>query len=416
MRKFNQPAWLQKILLILGILGPGLITASAGNDAPGIATYSSAGSNYGYTLLWVMVVIAVACVAVQEMAARMGAVTGKGTADLIRERFGLRITSFAMASLLIANLGTTIAEFAGIAAAGEIFGISRYITVPLAGLLFSLLILRGNYGIIEKVLLVLTLSAFAYVISVFIVKPDMQEILEATFRPQITLTQGYVTTVLAAIGTTIAPWAIFYLQASVADKGRPLNKFWETRLDTVFGAVLGNMVSIFIIILTAATLFKSGVRVETAEAAAQALRPFAGAWATPLFAAGLLGASLLAVSVLPLSTTYAFCEAFGFERGLNRPMREAPAFYTIFIAITGLAVAITLLPGVPLFQLMIFSQAVNAMLLPVTLVLALVLANDSRIMGKHKNGAVANILLISVTALVLAATAALVVLPLINPI
>lgn len=416
MFRSHSPTWLKKILTILGILGPGLITASAGNDAPGIATYSTAGSTYGYNILWVLLLIVIGCILVQEMAARMGAVSGKGTADLIREHFGVKITAFAMICLFLANLGTTIAEFAGIAAAGEIFGISRYLTVPLSGILFSFLILRGNYSNVERVLLILTLASLSYVISVFVVKPDMQEVLHAIFNPQITLDSGYITTALAIIGTTIAPWAIFYLQASVVDKARPLSRFWETRLDTVFGAIVGNSVSIFIILLTAATLFKHGLPVDSAEAAAQALKPFAGDWATPLFAAGLLGASLLAVSVLPLSTTYAFCEAFGFEHGLSRLFKDAPAFYTIFLSITGLAMLVTLIPQVPLFRIMVLSQAVNAIFLPVILVLTLILANDKRVMGRFRNTLPVNIMLILVTFMVIVATVALAFQPLFSKI
>lgn len=407
-KQLKLPAWLRKIGLIFAILGPGLITASADNDAPGIATYSMAGSKYGYSFIWIILLITVGEVIVQETAARMGAVTGKGTADLIRERFGVKITAFAMLCLLIANLGTTVAEFAGVAAAGELFGVSRYISVPIAGLIISLLILRGNYKIVEKVLLVLCFSSLSYVITVFIIKPDWGIVLKDAVTPNISFDSNYILAVLAVIGTTITPWGIFYLQASIADKGKELDKYNETRLDVTFGSVWGNIISVFIIITCAATLYAAGITVESAEDAALALRPLAGEGSSILFAAGLLGASLLAVSVMPLSTTYAICEAFGFERGLNRPIKEARTFYTIFGVITLVSILIVLIPDMPLFQVMIQSQSLNAILLPVLLILILILANDKNIMGKWTNSRPVNILTIFLTVVIFLATVALV--------
>ncbi|MFZ3071326.1 MAG: Nramp family divalent metal transporter [Anaerolineaceae bacterium] len=411
-KHFRLPLWIRKFGLIFAILGPGLITASADNDAPGIATYSMAGSKYGYSFIWIILLITVGEVIIQETAARMGAVTGKGTADLIRERFGVKTTTFAMLCLLVANLGTTVAEFAGVAAAGELFGISRYISVPIAGLVISLLILRGNYKIVEKVLLVLCLSSLSYVLTVFIIKPDWGIVLKDAITPNISFDTDYILAVLAVIGTTITPWGIFYLQASVADKGKELDKYNETRLDVTFGSVWGNIISAFIIITTAATLFTAGITVENAEDAALALRPLAGEGSSLLFAIGLLGASLLAVSVMPLSTTYAMCEAFGFERGLNRPVKEAHAFYTIFGVITLISMLIVLIPGMPLFQVMILSQSLNAVLLPVLLILVLILANDKNIMGKWTNSRLVNILTVFLTVVIFAATVALLVGPL----
>lgn len=393
-KQIKLPAWLKRIFYFITLLGPGLITASAGNDAPGIATYSVAGSTYGYSFLWVILVIIVGIVLVQEMAARMGTVTGKGTADLIRERFGVKVTALAMLALLLANLGTTVAEFAGVAAAGELFGISRYLTVLIAGLLFTMLILRGNYKNVEKVLLVLTLSAMSYLITLLIIKPDWAQIAHQAVSPKIPLDANYMILVLAVIGTTITPWGIFYLQASIADKGKPVEEYGETRLDVVVGSIWGNIISAVIIIVTAATLFKAGIVVTAAEEAAQALAPFAGEGSKILFAVGFLGASLLAVSVLPLSTTYAFCEAFGFERGLNHRFGEAPVFYVIFGGMILLGMVFALLPSIPLFDLMILSQTINAVLLPLILVLFLIIANDRNIMGKWVNSSLANILTI----------------------
>lgn len=402
------------MLLFLSILGPGLITASADNDAPGIATYSMVGSTYGNNFLWLILIITVGEVVILEMAARMGAVTGKGTADLIRERFGVKMTTFAMFCLLIANLGTTVAEFAGIAAAGELFGISKVITVPVLAVLMSLLILRSNYKVVENILIGLSLAALSYIATVFIIKPDWGVILHDTVRPQIQLTSDYILSILAVIGTTITPWAIFYLQSSIADKDVSIEDYRNTKIDVTFGSAWGNVISACIIIVSAATLFKMGIKVEDAKDAAMALAPLAGEASTILFAVGLLGASLLAVSVLPLSTTYAVCEAFGFERGLNRSFREAPIFYGGFLGIIILSVIIVLIPDMPLFQMMILSQTLNALLLPVILALVLRLANDRALMGNYRNSRLTNILAIAITLLIIFVTAILLLEPIIR--
>jgi Mn2+/Fe2+ NRAMP family transporter len=414
MKKIKLPIWLKNVLLLLSVLGPGLITASADNDAPGIATYSMVGSTYGYNFLWLILVITVGEVVILEMVSRMGAVTGKGAADLIREKFGVKMTTFAMFCLLLANLGTTVAEFAGIASAGELFGISKVVSVPILALMMGLLILRGNYKIIEKILIGLSLAALSYVATVFIIKPDWGVILHDTVQPQLQLSREYIISILAVIGTTITPWAIFYLQASVADKGVSMENYKDTRIDVTVGSAWGNVISAFIIIVCAATLFKVGIRVEDAKDAALALAPLAGEASTILFALGLLGASLLAVSVLPLSTTYAVCEAFGFERGLNRSLRDAPVFYGAFIGIIVLSVMIVLIPGMPLFRMMILSQSLNAILLPVILALVLKLANDRAIMGQYRNSKLTNILAIAITILIVSVTVVLLFEPLLN--
>jgi len=413
-RNKKKPIWLKRVLLFLSILGPGLITASADNDAPGIATYSMVGSTYGNNFLWLILIITVGEVVILEMAARMGAVTGKGTADLIRERFGVKMTTFAMFCLLIANLGTTVAEFAGIAAAGELFGISKVITVPVLAVLMSLLILRSNYKVVENILIGLSLAALSYIATVFIIKPDWGVILHDTVRPQIQLTSDYILSILAVIGTTITPWAIFYLQSSIADKDVSIENYRNTKIDVTFGSAWGNVISACIIIVSAATLFKMGIKVEDAKDAAMALAPLAGEASTILFAVGLLGASLLAVSVLPLSTTYAVCEAFGFERGLNRSFREAPIFYGGFLGIIILSVIIVLIPDMPLFQMMILSQTLNALLLPVILALVLRLANDRALMGNYRNSRLTNILAIAITLLIIFVTAILLLEPIIR--
>lgn len=414
--KKKRPVWLSKFIFLLSILGPGLITASADNDAPGIATYSVAGATYGYKLIWVILVITIGEVVILEMAARMGAVTGKGTADLIRERFGVKISTLAMLLLIVANLATTVAQFAGVAAAGELFGISRYISVPIAAVVMTFIVLKAEYKYVERVLLVLCLASLSYVVAVFTVKPDWAAIGQAIIRPQIELTGDFLVTMLAVIGTTITPWAIYYLQASVADRGVDMKEYRYTRLDVSFGSAWGNVISAFILIVTAATLYVNGVAVNDAKDAALALQPLAGEASSILFSVGLLGASLLAVSVLPLSTTYAFCEAYGFERGLNRKVKEAPVFYGMLIAIMAISSLVVLIPNAPLFQMMILSQTLNAMLLPVLLILVLKLANSKEILGKYTNSKLTNILAIGITLLIVVVTIALFFEPLLNKI
>jgi len=341
------------------------------------------------------------------MAARLGAVTGKGTADLIREKFGVKITLFAMICLLIANLGTTVAEFAGIAAGAELLGISRYFVVPLAAIVISILVVGGSYKSVEKLLLILCLSAIAYVISAFIIKPDWGDVLRSAVTPQFIFEPTYIIAVLATIGTTITPWGIFYMQASVVDKGVDAQEYGLTKIDVVFGAVWGNIISAFIIICTGATLFLHGIQVDEAEQAALALAPLAGEWAKLLFASGLVGASILAAMVLPLSTVYAITEAFGWERGLDQKRHDAPIFYGLLLGVIGLSSLFVLIPGLPLFRIMLLSQSMNAILLPVLLVLVLILANDREIMGKWKNKRYQNIFSILLTITISAISIAL---------
>lgn len=397
----------QRLLLFLSIMGPGLITASADNDAPGVATYSMAGSFYGYSFLWMIVWVTLGEVVTQEMAARMGAVTGKGLTDLIRERFGLRMAFLVMLGLILANLGTTAAQFAGIAASGELFGVTRYLIVPLAAFAVWFLVLRGSYQHVEKALLFLTLYAVAYILSTFLVRPPWGLVLRHTIVPTIHFEPRFLLALLATVGTTMTPWGCAYMQATVADKGVTMKEYPFTRLDVVFGAVMGNVVSAFIIICTAATLFTHGIRVETAEQAALALAPLAGVWAKQLFGIGLLGASLLAASVLPLATTYAVCETFGWERGIDTKPDEAPVFYGLYTFMIVLSAAIVLIPGLPLFPLMWLSQVVNAVLLPAVMVLMLRLANDSSIMKAWRNSRLTNAFATILAALITIATVVL---------
>ncbi len=403
-----QRRW-RRVMLFGAILGPGLITASADNDAPGIATYSVAGSTFGYAFLWILVWITLGEVVVQEMAARMGVATGKGLTDLIRERFGVKLTFFVMLGLILANLGTTAAQFAGVASSAELFGVTRYIAVPMAAAAVWMLVLRGSYRYVERVLLVLSTYAVAYIASAILVKPDWGEVLYHTVVPTVQLETKYLLAVLATVGTTITPWAAVYMQAAVADKGVRPEEYGYTRLDVMFGAALGNIVSGFIIIATAAALFAQGIRVETAEEAAMALAPLAGRWAEVLFGIGLLGASLLAASVLPLATTYAVCEAFGWERGIDHRPEDAPMFFGLYTGLIVLSSLIVLIPGLRLFPLMWLSQIANAVLLPVILVIMLRLANSARIMQTWRNRRLSNILTIVLTVLVVLATGSLLV-------
>jgi Mn2+/Fe2+ NRAMP family transporter len=398
---------LRRVGFYLSIFGPGLITASAGNDAPGIATYSMTGSTYGYNMLWLIVLVTVGGITIQEMAARMGAVTGKGAADLIREQYGVRVTAFAMVCLLLANLGTTLAEFAGVAAGMELLGVTRYVAIPLAALGVGYMVLRGSYRRVEKVLLVLSLVALSYVITVFVVNPSWEAVLRNAVVPTLKRDPNYILTALAVIGTTITPWAFVYMEASVADKGVTTENYRYTRMDVIGGAAWGNMVSAFIVIATAATLFVHGIQVESAEQAALALEPLVGQWARYFFSAGLLGASLLAASVLPLSTSCAICEAFGWERGLDRRTDEAPVFYGLYGGIIILSVLVVLVPGIPLFPMMWLSQSLNAVLLPVLLILVLRIANDGRVMKGWSNSRIQNALAWGLTGVIGLATLAL---------
>jgi len=412
MEKVNRINFIKRIGLFLAVFGPGLITASADNDAPGIATYSMAGSRYGYNFLWLLILVTFGEVIVQETAARLGAITGKGTADLIRERFGVKVTLFAMLCLLVANLGTTVAQFAGMAAGAELLGVSRYFAVPVVAFFIAFLVLRGSYNKVEKFLLVLCLAALSYLITAFIIKPDWGEIARAAITPRIILERDYIFAVLATIGTTITPWGIFYMQASVVDKGIDEKDFKLTKTDVVFGAIWGNIISAFIIICTGAVLYRNGIQVEEAEQAAMALAPMAGAWSKILFTTGLMGASILAAMVLPLSTVYAITEAFGWERGLDNSRKEAPVFYGLYLAVVFIGVLVVLIPGIPLFPLMWLSQSMNAVLLPVLLILLLKLANDPELLGRWVNKKSQNILTLSLTLLITVITIGLFVIPL----
>lgn len=387
---------------VMALLGPGIITSNVDNDAGGITTYSLAGANFGLSLLWSLIPITVVLIIVQEMGARMGVVSGKGLSDLIREKFGVKITFYLMILLILTNLGNTIAEFAGIAASLEIFGISRYLAVPLSILFLMWLAVKGTYSSVEKVFLTACVFYVAYVVAGFLVKPDWLEVVEAIAAPTFTPETAFVVMLTGLVGTTIAPWMQFYLQASVVDKGLRVQDLKMVRLDVIIGSLGVSIVAFFIILACAATLFKAGIQIEEASQAALALEPIAGKYCTWLFAFGLFNASMFAAAILPLSTAYTICEAFGWESSLDKKFSEAPQFYGLYCFTIIFSGIIILLPNLPLISLMYVSQVINGLVLPVVLIFMLKLINDPGIMRKHTNGKLFNALAwVSVSVLVL---------------
>ncbi len=385
-QRFSQRGFWRSLGLLFALIGPGIITSNVDNDAGGITTYSLAGSQFGLSLLWILIPITIALIIIQEMCARMGVVSGKGLSDLIRERFGAKITVYLMIVLFLANLGNTISEFAGIAASLEIFGVSKYISVPFGAFFVWWLVVKGNYKSVEKVFLVACLFYVSYIISGFMGKPDWGQIGKALITPTMRSDPAFLTMAVGIIGTTIAPWMQFYLQSSVVDKGLKAEDYAYTRVDIIVGSFTVNIVAFFIIMLCAVTLFQNGIKIETAKDAAQALAPLAGAYCTWLFAFGLLNASLFAASILPLSTAYTICEAFGWESSVNHKFTEAPQFYWLYSLMIFLGAAIILFPNMPLVAIMFYSQVINGMLLPFILIFMLLLINDRRIMGDYVNG------------------------------
>ncbi len=384
-----------RALVLLAVIGPGFITATVDNDAGGILTYSQAGAQFGYSLLWAMIPTTIALLVIQEMAARMGAVTGKGLSDLIREEFGFRMTFFLMLGLIVTNLGNVVAEFAGVASSLELFGISRYITVPLAGVVVWLIVVHGTYDSIEKLFLVASGFYVCYIVAGVLAHPDWRAAAEATVSRPDTVgirNYGYVYMLVALVGTTIAPWMQFYLQASIVEKGITARQYHASRWDVIIGCLFAALVAWFIIVACAATLYAAGTRgIRDAADAAQALRPLAGEYAYLLFAAGLFNASLFAASILPISTSYAVCEGLGFESGLDKKFHEAPVFYWLYSLLIAIGVAVLLIPGLPLAHIMVLSQVVNGVLLPFVLVFMLLLTNDAELMGTYTNSRLFNL-------------------------
>jgi Mn2+/Fe2+ NRAMP family transporter len=404
--------WKIRILLFLAVVGPGFITANVDNDANGIWTYSSAGAQFGYLLLWTMLPTVIALIVIQEMSARMGAVTGKGLSDLIREEYGIRITFVMMVGLVLTNFGNVVGEFAGIAGGLELFGVSKYISVPIGAVIAWLIVVKGQYKSVEKVFIVASFFYVTYLLAGLLAHPDWAHALRSTVAPpkrEMLAAPGYLYLVVGLIGTTIAPWMQFYLQASIVEKGVTRRSYTTSRLDVIVGCVFAVVVAWFIVVACAATLYVHGHHdVRDAADAAQALRPLAGDYAYILFALGLLNASLFAASILPLSTAYTVCEGLGFESGLDRKFREAPFFYWLYTLLIAAGAGVILIPNLPLVKISILSQVVNGAVLPFVLIFMLLLINKKELMGEYANKRTFNIIAWATTVIMIALTAMLV--------
>ena len=399
-----------RLAMMAAVLGPGMITSNVDNDAGGIYTYSVCGARYGYRLLWVLVPVTVALVVVQEMCARMGTVTGKGLADLIREEFGLRITFLLMMLLLLTNLGNAAADFAGLASALDVLGVSRWVSVPLGAVAIWWLIVFGTYRSAERIFLIACLVYFAYPISAFLAKPDWAAAAKGTLTPSLPVDLPGLAMVVGIVGTTIAPWMQFYLQSSVVEKEAKISDYKRVRLDVVLGSIVAVLVAFFIVVACAATLHVTGVtEIVSGADAAKALAPLAGAAAKYLFAFGLAVASLFAACILPLSTAYSVCEGLGLEAGVNRRFKEAPEFYWLYTAIIVLSAGMILMPGVPLLQIILTSQILNGLLLPVILVFMALLIRRRELMGEYVNGPVYDVVTWGTTVILVGLALAMVV-------
>jgi NRAMP (natural resistance-associated macrophage protein)-like metal ion transporter len=388
--------WRIRIMLFLAVLGPGFITANVDNDSGGILTYSQAGAQYGYTLLWTMIPITLALIVVQEMCARMGVVTGKGLSDLIREEFGLRVTFVMMVLLVVVNYTNVVTEFIGIAGSLHLFHVSRFVSVPIAAAIVWFLAVRGDYKQIEKIFLIASVVYIAYIFTGVLSQPSWHDALLLTVKPpeRSAWTRGYIYMAIGVVGTTIAPWMQFYLQASIVEKGIRVKDYAASRLDVIVGSFFTDIVAWFIIVACAATLYVHGMgAIQVPADAADAMRPLAGNYAFLLFAFGLFNASLFAASVLPLSTAYTVCEGLGFESGVDKSFKEAPFFYWLYtLLIVGGAAAVLVLPDTKLVSMAIFSQVLNGILLPIVIVLMLMLINRKDLMGEHVNSRLFNVL------------------------
>jgi len=386
------------------LMGPGIITSNVDNDAGGITTYSLAGAQFGLKLVWSLIPIMIALIVIQEMGSRMGVVTGKGLSDLIREKFGAKITFYLMVGMFLTNMGNVISEFAGVAAGMEVFGVNKFISVPVSALLVWWMVVKGTYKSVEKAFLVACVFYISYIITGVIVKPDWENVLQQFLKPQLSLNPPEMTMVIGLVGTTIAPWMQFYLQASIVEKGIKIEDYKFARFDVVLGSVIVHIVAFFIILVCAETLFKNGIRIETAKDAALSLKPLAGKYCTYLFAFGLVNASLFAASILPLSTTYLICEGLGWEVGIDKKFVEAPQFYGFYSLMIFLGAGIILYPNLPLIPIMYFSQVINGMVLPFVLIFMLLLINDKKLMMGYTNGPIFNIIAWATSAVMIGLT------------
>ena len=373
------------IAIFFAVLGPGFITANVDNDAGGIYTYSAAGARFGYLPLWTLIPVTLALIVTQEMCSRMGAVTGKGLSDLIREEFGLRTTFVMMTLLVLANMTNVMAEFAGVASSLELFHITRYITVPLSAIAVWFLVVRGNYKSVEKIFLFACVLYLTYIVSGFLVRPDWKEAAIYSVKPKLALDPAYIYMLIGMVGTTIAPWMQFYLQSAVVEKGVTAGEYAESRIEVIVGCIMTDVVAFFIIVACAGAIYSVHPRdIQSAAEAALGLKPF-GQYAFLLFSAGLFNASIFAASILPLSTAYSVCEGLGFEAGVNRPLREAPIFYALYTLLIVVGAGVVLIPGFPLVQMILFSQVVNGVLLPFVLIFMLLLINKRDLMREWVN-------------------------------
>lgn len=399
----------RKILVFLSVLGPGIITANVDNDAGGIATYSVAGAHFGYSLLWTLIPITIALVVVQEMVARMGVVTGKTLADLIRENFGVRATFFLMLSLLLADMGNTVAEFAGWASAMEIFGVSKYLSVPIGAFAVWLLVVKGTYRVVERIFLIACTVYFTYAVSAYLVHPPWGQIILDTVKPSFDFQASYLMMLIGVVGTTIAPWMQFYLQSAVVEKNIKIDNYGASRMDVIVGCFMTDIVAFFIIVACAATMFVNGIRITDAKDAAVSLAPLAGKYASVLFAIGLANASLFAASILPLATAYYVCEGMGWESGVDKNFKTAPQFMWLYTGIIVIGAIIILIPNAPLIPIMLLSQVVNGVMLPPVLIFMLLLINNKEIMGEHTNSKAFDIIAWTTVVIMIVLTLILVV-------
>ncbi len=408
----NRKSLFQKIAIFLAILGPGIITGSVDNDAGGITTYSVAGAVYGYNLIWTLIPSFIVLVVIQEMNARMGIVTGKGLADLIRENAGVKVTFFIFIGLLVADIGNTTTEFAGVAGSMEVFGVSKYISVPIIGALIWLLVVKGTYKIAERLFLLFSVSLLMYVVSALMGKPHWGEIGHSIVHPQLDINTHSLAMIIGIIGTTIAPWMQFYMQSSVIEKGLDMKQYKYSLIDIVVGCIATVVVAFFIMVACASTLHVNGIQINEAKDAALALKPLAGELASQVFAFGLFIASIFSATILPLATAFYVCEAFGFEAGIDKKWDEAREFYFLYTGILVMSAGIILLPNAPLILISLWSQVINGMLLPVVLVCMILLVNNKKIMGKYVNKPINNIIGWSAIVILIGLSITLLLLPL----